>query len=96
MNYGRSNGVIATGVLLNRVVDPDQKSRGLEDTGITDLLNRPIAIALQVLPPLFIVLGGKWPQYTTLAMWAAFIILTVSALIFKWWTPGKMQGNQKK
>ncbi|MDY2986005.1 MAG: sodium/glutamate symporter [Peptoniphilus sp.] len=96
MNYGRSNGVIATGVLLNRVVDPDQKSRGLEDTGITDLLNRPIAIALQVLPPLFIVLGGKWPQYTTLAMWAAFIVLTVSALIFKWWTPGKMQGNQKK
>lgn len=95
MNYGRSNGVIATGVLLNRVVDPDQKSRGLEDTGITDLLNRPILIALQVLPPLFISFGGRWPIYTTLIIWAVFIILTVVALKLKWWTPGKMQGDQK-
>ncbi|MBP2025358.1 sodium/glutamate symporter [Peptoniphilus stercorisuis] len=96
MNFGRSNGVVATGVLLNRVVDPDQKSRGLEDTGITDLMNRPIAIALQVLPPLFIGMGGRYPLYTTLAMCAAFIVLTILALVFKWWTPGKMQGNQKK
>lgn len=96
LNFGRSNGVVATGVLLNRVVDPDQKSRGLEDTGITDLMNRPIAIALQVLPPLFISMGGRYPMYTTLAMWAGFIVLTVIALAFKWWTPGKMQGNQHK
>lgn len=96
LNFGRSNGVVATGVLLNRVVDPDQKSRGLEDTGLTDLLNRPIAIALQVLPPLFISFGGRYPMYTTLVMWAAFIVLTIIALIFKWWTPGKMQGNQHK
>lgn len=34
MNYGRSNGLFATGVLLNKLVDPDQLSRGLEDTGI--------------------------------------------------------------
>lgn len=96
LNFGRSNGVVATGVLLNRVVDPDQKSRGLEDTGITDLLNRPIAIALQVLPPLFISFGGRYPMYTTLVMWAGFIVLTIIALVFKWWTPGKMQGNQHK
>src|SRR5699024_451759 len=96
MNFGRSNGVVATGVLLNRVVDPDQKSRGLEDTGITDLMNRPIAIALQVLPPLFIGMGGRYPLYTTLAMCAAFIVLTILALVIKWWTTGKMQGNQKK
>lgn len=91
MNYGRANGVIATGVLLSRVVDPDQKSRGLEDTGITDLLNRPIAIALQALPPIFIAMGGAYPMYTTLVMWVGFIVLTVVALAFKWWTPGKMQ-----
>jgi ESS family glutamate:Na+ symporter len=95
MNYGRSNGVVATGVLLNRVVDPDQVSRGLEDTGITDLLNRPILIALQVLPPLFIVLSRNGAWYTTLMMWAAFIILTVIALARRWWTPGKTQGAQK-
>lgn len=95
MNYGRSNGVVATGVLLNRVVDPDQKSRGLEDTGITDLINRPILIALQVLPPLLITMGGMWPVYATLIMWAVFIILTIVALKLKWWTPGKMQGDQK-
>lgn len=96
MNFGRSNGVVATGVLLNRVVDPDQKSRGLEDTGITDLMNRPIAIALQVLPPLFITMGGKYPMYMTIVMCAGFILLTIIALKLKWWTPGKMQGNQRK
>lgn len=95
MNYGRSNGVVATGVLLSRVVDPESKSRGLEDTGITDLLNRPIVIALQVLPPVLLAQGGNMPWIVTGAMWAAFIILTVVALAFKWWTPGKMQGNQK-
>lgn len=95
MNFGRSNGVVATGVLLNRVVDPDQVSRGLEDTGITDLMNRPIAIALQVLPPVLISMGGNWPMYSTIMMWAAFIVLTVIALAKKWWTPGKIQGNQK-
>lgn len=95
MNFGRSNGVAATGVLLNRVVDPDQKSRGIEDTGITDLINRPIAIVLQVLPPLFISMGGRYPFYTTVGIVIGFVILTVLALAFKWWTPGKMQGNQK-
>lgn len=95
MNYGRSNGVVATGVLLNRVVDPDQVSRGLEDTGITDLINRPILIALQVLPPLLISLGRNWAWYSTGMMWATFIILTVIALVRKWWTPGKIQGKQK-
>ena len=95
MNFGRSNGVVATGVLLNRVVDPDQKSRGLEDTGITDLMNRPVAIVLQVLPPLFISMGGRYPLYTTIVIIAGFLVLTILALVFKWWTPGKMQGNQK-
>ena len=96
MNFGRANGVIATGVLLSRVVDPEQKSRALEDTGITDLLNRPIAIALQVLPPLFLTKGGNWPIITTSVMSGGFIILTVVALAAKWWTPGRMQGGQEK
>lgn len=96
MNYGRSNGVVATGVLLNRVVDPDAKSRGLEDTGITDLLNRPVAIALQVLPPA-ICMGTLSSVYAmTGVMWLGFVVLTVIALALKWWTPGKMQGDQKK
>lgn len=89
MNYGRSNGVVATGVLLNRVVDPDQLSRGLEDTGITDLINRPIAIALQVLPPLFISMGSKYTLLTTIVIWVSFIILTFIALWFRWWIPYK-------
>lgn len=96
MNYGRSNGVVATGVLLNRVVDPDAKSRGLEDTGITDLLNRPIAIALQVLPPAICMSTISSVYAMTGVMWLGFIVLTVIALALKWWTPGKMQGDQKK
>lgn len=68
--------LLPIGVLLNRVVDPDQLSRGLEDTGITDLINRPIAIALQVLPPLFISMGSKYTLLTTIVIWVSFIILT--------------------
>lgn len=95
MNFGRSNGVVATGVLLCRVVDPEMRSRALEDTGITDLMNRPIAIALQVLPPLFLARGGRWTMMTVWAMTGGFLLLTIIALVLKWWTPGKMQGNQK-
>lgn len=95
VNYGRSNGVVATGVLLNRVVDPDQLSRGLELTAITDLLNRPILIALQVLPPVLISISRAWAWGVTGLMWAGFIVLTIIALKLKWWTPGKMQGKQK-
>lgn len=34
-------------------------------------------------------------MYTTLVMWAGFIVLTIVALAFKWWTPGKMQYSKE-
>lgn len=63
MVWGHATGVAATGVLLQRVVDPELKSRGIEDSGIADVFNRPIIIGLQVIPPILIVnmgTSGSW------------------------------------
>lgn len=88
MVWGHATGVAATGVLLQRVVDPDLKSRGIEDSGIADIFNRPILIALQVLPPIFLTIGGMYVHLTIGAVALVMILLLVAALIFKWWVPG--------
>ena len=38
MVWGHATGVAATGVLLQRVVDPEMMSRGIEDSGVTRYL----------------------------------------------------------
>lgn len=89
MVWGHATGVAATGVMLQRVVDPDLKSRGIEDSGIADLFNRPIVVGLQVIPPLVMTsMSALGPHLVT---WASFGILSVMfivAYIFKWWRPG--------
>ena len=42
MVWGHATGVAATGVLLQRVADPEMKSRGIEDSGVADIFNRPM------------------------------------------------------
>ena len=88
MVWGHATGVTATGVLLQRVVDPDLKSRGIEDSGLADLFNRPIIIGLQVAPPLimsiFPAIGG---HVVTWGSFALVIIMWVVAYALKWWVP---------
>lgn len=88
IGWGHATGVVATGVLLLRVVDPDLKSRGIEDTGISDLFNRPIIIGLQVIPPIIMSImvtnGGH------IVTWSIFALLAVMWLVawkLKWWVP---------
>lgn len=88
MVWGHATGVVATGVLLQRIVDPDFKSRGVEDSGIADIINRPIIIALQVVPPLVISWGGMWPHITTWVIIGATLLLLVIAKVCGWWKPG--------
>ena len=89
MSWGHATGVAATGVLLQRVVDPDLKSRGIEDSGIADIFNRPIIIGLQVIPPILIsTLGsvkGGW--FTCGISWAIVIAMWIISWAFKWWDP---------
>lgn len=88
MVFGHASGVVATGVLLQRVVDPELRSRGVEDSGIADIFNRPIIIALQVVPPILIANGGSWPHIVTWTCLAAVALMLLISKKLKWWNPG--------
>lgn len=88
MVWGHATGVAATGLLLQRIVDPDLKSRGIEDSGIADIFNRPLIIGYQVIPPILMSLypktGGVIVTWVTFAIVAAMWII---AYKFGWWVP---------
>lgn len=88
MCWGHATGVAATGLLLQRVVDPDLKSRGIEDSGIADIFNRPIIIGLQVIPPILMQLNPATGGVIT--TWVSFGIVAIMWLVawkLKWWVP---------
>ena len=90
MMWGHATGVAATGVLLQRVVDPDLKSRGIEDSGISDIFNRPIIIGLQVIPPILITTmgtAGSW--IVTVACFAMVAVMWIVAWMTKGWVAGR-------
>ena len=88
MCWGHATGVAATGVLLQRVVDPDLKSRGIEDSGIADLFNRPILIALQVVPPIVMsVMGAVGGHVVAWVITGGVVLLWGVAYAMKWWVP---------
>ena len=90
MVWGQACGVLATGILLERIVDPDQKAYAVEDTGFANLVSRPIVTALTVLPPILI---GLFPIVASHVMgWACVVITAVILIVgwkFKWFTPGQ-------
>ena len=89
MVWGHATGVAATGVLLQRVVDPDLKSRGIEDSGISDLFNRPILVALQVVPPIIISQFGVYgANLVTWVILGGVALMFVVAYLLNWWRPG--------
>ena len=88
MVWGHASGVAATGLLLQRVVDPDLKSRGIEDSGIADIFNRPIIIGLQVIPPILMQFDAHGGAVITTWVTAAIVgIMWLAAWKFKWWVP---------
>jgi len=89
MVWGHATGVAATGVMLQRVVDPELKSRGIEDSGIADLFNRPIIVGLQVIPPIIMTsMASLGPHIVTWTCFAIVLVMFIIAYIFKWWRPG--------
>lgn len=70
--FGMCTGVASIGVLLLRIVDPEYKTKALEDIGIAMIVMAPIdIIILSVTPVIFVQgLGLLWG-----------IILTISAII---------------
>lgn len=88
MVWGHATGVAATGLLLQRIVDPDLKSRGIEDSGIADIFNRPLIIGYQVIPPIIM---NLYPQNGgVIVTWATFGIVAIMWIVaykFGWWVP---------
>ena len=90
MMWGHATGVAATGVLLQRIVDPDLKSRGIEDSGISDIFNRPIIIGLQVIPPILITsLGTSGSWIVTIGSFVIVIVLWLLAWKTNGWVANR-------
>ena len=88
MVWGQACGVLATGILLERIVDPEQKAYAVEDTGFANLISRPVITFLTVAPP---ILMGLFPIVSSYAlgwgcMLATALILGVG-IKFRWYTP---------
>lgn len=90
MVWGHATGVAATGVLLQRVVDPEMKSRGIEDSGVADIFNRPIIIGLQVIPPMVITAMGTTGSWMVTGVCFAIVaVMWIAAYVTKGWVPGR-------
>ncbi|UZT82099.1 sodium/glutamate symporter [Caproicibacterium sp. BJN0003] len=88
MVWGHACGVAATGVMLQRICDPELKSRGIEDSGISDLINRPIIVGLQVIPPvLMTTMAAAGPHIVTWVCFAIVAVMGIVAYACKWWNP---------
>lgn len=102
MVWGQACGVLATGILLERIVDPEQKAFAVEDTGFANLMSRPLITFLTVVPPILI---GLYPVKGSLMIgWgsvAATVLILLIGYKFKCYTPkgglpkGRLAENQK-
>ena len=90
MVWGHATGVADTGVLLQRVVDHEMKSRGIEDSGVADIFNRPIIIGLQVIPPIVIsAMGTTGSWIVTGVCFAIVAVMWIAAYVTKGWVPNR-------
>ena len=90
MMWGHATGVCRHRCITAHVVDPDLKSRGIEDSGISDIFNRPIIIGLQVIPPILITTmgtAGSW--IVTAACFAIVAVMWIVAWMTKGWVAGR-------
>jgi ESS family glutamate:Na+ symporter len=84
--YGWSTGTIGTSITLLRVVDPQFRSRTLEDYGLAYLFIAPVEVALLVVVPPLVARGAIAPTaLVLLALFAACIVL--SRYLIGWFHP---------
>jgi ESS family glutamate:Na+ symporter len=86
--YGWSTGIVATGVLLLRIVDPRLRSRTLDDYGFACLAISPLEILLlTTLPPLVAQGMILVPAGVLIGLFAA--CLALSAMLVGWFSPAR-------
>lgn len=82
--YGFATGVMATGVTLLRVVDPEARSGTLEDYGIAYVGLSFLSIAIPVLIPALVIAGQSW--MTGIVLTALGIVgILLSRILIGWW-----------
>ena len=79
--FGLSTGVMATGVILLRVTDPEFKSGVLEDFGFAWIFLSFMDMFLVSFSPMFILKGAGVP-YGIVLLFSAIVCLVVCKLIF--------------
>lgn len=79
--FGYSTGVVATGVTLLRVIDPEFRSKTLEDYGTAYVLIGIIEIAIISLLPIFVMQGFGFVTGAILLL-SALILLGICAKIY--------------
>ncbi len=80
---GYSTGVFAIGLTLLRIVDPENKSKTLNDTAITGPLNTPIEVFAWASGPAMLLGGAHW------AFVGIYLAITVACValprVLGWW-----------
>lgn len=81
--WGYSTGVFAIGFILLRIVDPENKSKTLNDTAFAAPFTTPIEMFAWSMGPIMLMNGQHW-QFVALyvGIFAACIIVNH---LFKWW-----------
>ena len=81
--WGYSTGVFAIGFILLRIVDPENKSKTLNDTALAGPLTTPIEMFAWSMAPTMLMCGQHW-QFIGLYL-LIFVACIVVNHIFKWW-----------
>lgn len=81
--YGYSTGVFAIGFVLLRIVDPNSRSKTLEDSAITPLTSFLEIIAWSAFPALLIAGKGWWIVWITLSLTIVTLIIAITTKL--WW-----------
>lgn len=75
--WGWSTGTVAMGIALLRIVDPDAKSKTLDDYGLAYIPIAPVEIVLITFAPVFVVKGLGW-LFIGLVLLATLVIYTIA------------------
>lgn len=81
--WGYSTGVFAIGFILLRIVDPENKSKTLNDTALAGPLTTPIEMFAWSMAPTMLMGGQHW-QFIGLYLLILAACIVVNH-IFKWW-----------
>ena len=81
--FGYSTGVFAIGFILLRIVDPENRSKTLNDTAFAAPFTTPAEMFAWSMGPMMLLNGSHWKFIGIyLAIMAACIIANI---VFKWW-----------